>query len=66
MSEQTDYQLIQTQGLLSALIMQLAKAGVLKDEDRQEIFKNAADFASAGHPNEAAALARLKQTFGLD
>lgn len=58
--------LIQNQAMLSALLLQLAKKGILTPEDTAEISQSAARFASADGPEGAMAEKRLRQTFDRD
>lgn len=55
--------LIQNQAMLSALMAQLAKKGVLNGVDLKEISEAAALFASAGGADGAMAEKRLTQAF---
>lgn len=63
MSDHTKSVLIQNQAMLSALMMQLVKKGVLDEADIKEIGETAANFAAVGGPDEVMAEKRLRQAF---
>lgn len=63
MSDHIKSVLIQNQAMLSALVAQLTKKGVLNGVDLKEITEAAANFAAAGGPDEAMAEKRLREAF---